>query len=1330
MNKIRLIILIAVLFVAEIFAVLGVSAAEELAVSKKPRIAIIPLNIASSPYHFRKAVEGVSDLLKVDLYGAGIGMSMLKATKTQLPSAEGIDLGNYDLVCVLGGTPQSSVLTETLKNAKKKTRVVIESTGYVNYTGLKGNINNRKHPWINQYWNNKCIENYRRLLIYLGVKFCGLKAEVEKPIIFPEEAIYHPDAETIFTTLEEYLNWYGNKKGYRYDPKKLTIGLVFNKEPYTTENLEVEKALIKTIEKKNCNAIAMYKRLDFRLEKFFMKNGKTIVDTVICLTRLDYFNPEQGIETAKTLNVSLLKGIKTYYMSPEEWEKEPTGLVKHLAHTDIKREGKIEPMVISGKVVSDEGRRYNKPIDYQIDWRIERAIQWAKLHRKKNLDKKVAFAFKSAGGGKDDALGTCTDRYHYVPGTFSNLLKAMKEREYNLGDKHLPTKEELSKMMVEQASNIGVWAKGELKRRVKEGNAILISEEKYLTWFNELSEDKRSAVIEKFGKPPGKIMVYEEKGEKYLVIPKIEFGNVVIVPLPTPGWLQDKSTLYDEGALPPHHQYIAFWYWLNRDFKADLLLNVWTQIVEQTPGKEFGEPKYDWAAKLVQGLAPHLDPVPIHWEIGAGGGKVYLLNIDYMMTIVSSELYERLLDLEKKMSLYQKTREPVLKQEYKKGIRKECKRLHLDRDLKIDADSVGFSELFSKLKNYLDEVRKEHMPYGIHVMGETPEGKPLVEMITSMLGKEFNEHVAEINPQEGLSEKLVEKVIIDKKTPKEAQKDILGNISVKVTDDLILAMEYADRIDRCKQEIPRILDAFEGKYILPGPSGGPIRNPDALPTGRNPYAFDERTMPTKEAWEIGKKMVNQLLGQHLKKHGKYPQKVSFVLWHAEAMRQHGIMEAEIFYLLGVRPIWNIKGRVEDVELIPRDELKRPRIDILVTTSNAYKCNHMSRIRLIDKAVRLVSSLNETSNYVQENVQEIEKELINKGYEKSQATHLSKARVFSTALGTGGVGLHNSIGAGNTWENDGKISEHYIGRMGYLYGQNEIGVKAKELLRENLKAVEVGVFSRSSNVLGMIDDDQPAAFFGGLEIAVRNTTGKEIDMYITNTRTNVTDPGKCGLESLDHFFNRELRARNFNPKWIKGMMEQGRGGATYMKAFTENLWMWDVTSPHMVTEDMWNEVNDIYINDKYDLKLQEYFDKNNPYALQDMISTMLEVREKGYWHPTKEVLEKLAKIYAESIAKHGVSGSYGSTDPSLHKDVSKLLSAMPDVKPELIKKYQEKVAMATVELEEVKGYEMKELKEKKEEKLSTTKVVLGATLIILLIMLVVGRGLWKGMRRQQ
>lgn len=203
------------------------------------------------------------------------------------------------------------------------------------------------------------------------------------------------------------------------------------------------------------------------------------------------------------------------------------------------------------------------------------------------------------------------------------------------------------------------------------------------------------------------------------------------------------------------------------------------------------------------------------------------------------------------------------------------------------------------------------------------------------------------------------------------------------------------------------------------------------------------------------------------------------------------------------------------------------------------------------------------------------------------------------------------------------------------------------------------------------------------MAVRNTNGKNIDMYITNLRN--ADDAK--VETLDHFYNRELRSRYFNPKWIKGMMEHGYDGARYMESFSENLWVWDVTSPDMVTEDNWNSVYEVYVKDKYDLGTKAYFDEQNPYALQNMISTMFEVKEKGYWNPSKEVFEDLVKAYAESVAAHGVSGSYGSTDQGMHKDVTEVLKTLPDLAPGLIREYQSQVQQYAGKLEVVKGYEI-------------------------------------------
>jgi cobaltochelatase CobN len=104
-----------------------------------------------------------------------------------------------------------------------------------------------------------------------------------------------------------------------------------------------------------------------------------------------------------------------------------------------------------------------------------------------------------------------------------------------------------------------------------------------------------------------------------------------------------------------------------------------------------------------------------------------------------------------------------------------------------------------------------------------------------------------------------------------------------------------------------------------------------------------------------------------------------------------------------------------------------------------------------------------------------------------------------------------------------------------------------------------------------------------------------------------------------------------------MMEHGYAGARYMDhKFLENLWGWDVVTPDLITEDMWNQVYDVYVQDKYDLGLNEFFDSNNPYAQQSITARMLEAIRKGYWDPSEDVKATLAETYQKSVEEYGVT----------------------------------------------------------------------------------------------
>ncbi|RJS70735.1 cobaltochelatase subunit CobN, partial [ANME-2 cluster archaeon] len=1215
----------------------------------------------------------ISDMLNVTAY---LGRSDLNLS---------YNLSGKDVVLLRDLAPSVVEKLEGRVNAAKSDGAYIIAVGpsEQSYNLHNVNISDPEYSNITEYLEYPSKENFKRLIVFIGVKFCNTSAQVLPPVSRPVYGIYHPYAPEIFTNITDYVEWYDSAG--RYNRSNPTVGIVTGSYKRMDRDSALLDALIESFESRNVNVIvSTYTYHDPHSMDYLMEDGKSVVDGIIAISRgspINYKNASQGICDLQTLNVTTLNGARLFYsMTPEEWEAGSHGIppVQSYQVAFAELDGIIEPIVISGKAIDPvTGIEYNKPIDYQIDWLTNRTISWMRLHRMNNSDKKIVIPYYSAGGGKAN-VGSDIDYYLDTQASLTNLLAEMDERGYDLGTGSLPNKTELTDLMAHQGSNFGVWAPGSLNERVEQGNVILIPKSEYLEWFGELPDDKQNEMVERWGPPPGKIMVWKNDTDEYLVIPKIQFGNVLLAPDPTWGWLQNESVMYYNGSIPPTHQCLAFYLWLNKEFDADAVFAIFTSI-EAMPGKECGLSAHDWGAVLLQDM-PLIHILPMDAEGIFDRRRANMLIVDFMTpTIVSSGLYGNLSSLQQEISLYDQAVSEPVKEKYKNNIIAECRNLSLGRDLEVDLNITGsntttFKEFVIRLSSYLQELKTEYMPYGPHTLSEPPAGDSLVALVEAMLGDEFKNNVSAINSSEGLTTMLLTEVLLNGSSPDAAQSDLLGSVSNGVTSDLALAVEYANRIDACTVEIPRILDALEGKYILPGSNGDPIRNPDALPTGRDLCTFDARLIPTKEAWGVGKDLADQLLAQHVNETGDYPRKIAFLLWSIETSRHQGTMESEIFHLLGVKPVWDKRGRVKDVKLINSSELGRPRIDVVVTTSGTYRDMYSGKIKLIDKAVRLAAQANDTEypNYVNESSELIYDALMKTGnYTSEEARNLSMARIFSPHPDSYSTGLQNAIPASNTWNDTGRLANLYIDRMSYTYGEDVWGEHLNNLFRENLGGVEVCIFSRSSNVYGVLDHPEVAAYFGGLGLAIRSLTGETPDMYINNLR----DPNDPKVETLSHFMNRELRTRYLNPKWIEGMMEHGYDGSRYMAQFTEDLWMWNVATPDLVTDDMWNQVYDIYVQDP---EMQDFFESNNPYAQQAITARMLEAARKKdsegnpYWDATPEVIKSLVKEYAESVAENGVTCCHHTcANPFLDKFVRGIISV-----PGVAASYRELMDTAT------------------------------------------------------
>ncbi|MDD3042095.1 MAG: cobaltochelatase subunit CobN [Methanosarcinaceae archaeon] len=1178
------------------------------------------------------------------------------------------DLSDKDIVVMRDLDAQVIETISPTANAAKTNGAYIISVGNLiqSYNLHNVNLSDPDYADINEYFMYDSEENFKRLATFIGVKFAGRYDVIEGSVSRPLYGLYHPDAPEIYSSAGDYLDWYTNKNdgGHVYDIAKPTVGIISDSFKYINDrDAPLVTALVKSFESQGCNVvISTYSYKDPGSRDYLMLNGSCIADSVVIISRgsrFNYADAEQGIEDLKTWDVIPLNGIRLFYdVSAGEWENSSHGVgpeqTYQLAFAEM--DGIVEPIVIGCKDPSIGDSAYY-PIDYQVNWLVNRTISWMNLHNRPNFEKKIVIPYYAAEAGKA-AIGADIDYYLDAQASLAKLLEAMRERGYDLGNESLPDRDELSALMMEKGHNVGVWAPGVLEDLVENGDVLLIPEHKYLEWFEALSEEKQAEMEEIWGPAPGEIMVWENETGKYLVVPKLEFGNILLAPDPLSGWDQDVSVTYHDGSIPPTHQCLAFYKYMGEEYGADALFTIFTSI-EMMPGKESGLSAKDWGAILLQDI-PMVHVLPMDAEGIFDRRRANMLIVDFLTpTIVPSGLYGNLTLLQQDISMFNQAADSAIKAEYRRLILNQTLSLDLDTDLGVDLESIRGNEtetdaFIAELESYLSEVKTSFMPYGSHTLSEPPTGESLLAMVEAMLGENFTTHVAAVNSTEGLTTALLNETIFGGKTPEEAQNTVLNTTSADITSDLELALEYTENINACSIEIPSILDALEGKYIPPGPGGDPIRNPDALPTGRNLCMFDDRLVPTTAAWNVGVKLGDELLAKHHEENNTYPEKVAFLLWSIETSRNQGTMESEIFYLLGVEPDRDSKGRVKSVKLINSSELGRPRIDVVVTTSGSYRDMYSSRLQLIDQAVKLAAEAGNNErypNYVKRNSDAIKDNLIASGYDPETAEKLSTARIFCPPPGSYTPGIEHAI-AGADWEDKEKIADLYINRMGYVYGEDLWGEQYTDVFRQNLANVEIGVFSRTSNVYGTLEHPMVAAYFGGLSMAVESVSGHRPDMYINNLR----ESGQEGVETLQHFLSRDLRSRYMNPTWIEGMMADGYDGTRYMNAFVENMRIWDVVTPELITEAMWDEVYKTYFQDQYDTGINEHLKNTNPYAYQSMALNLIESARRGDWQPSEEVLKELAREYAESVVEEGVTCCHHTCgNPTLARYIEGLVS---------------------------------------------------------------------------
>jgi len=443
-----------------------------------------------------------------------------------------------------------------------------------------------------------------------------------------------------------------------------------------------------------------------------------------------------------------------------------------------------------------------------------------------------------------------------------------------------------------------------------------------------------------------------------------------------------------------------------------------------------------------------------------------------------------------------------------------------------------------------------------------------------------------------------------------------------------LAATLWPAVRRTSDEIGNLLHGLRGGYVPAGPSGAPTRGmTHVLPTGRNFYSVDPKSLPTETAWRVGQQLARAVIDRHVAETGAAPRTAGIVVWGTSAMRTGGDDIAEALCLLGVRPQWTRENRrVSGLEVIPLAELGRPRVDVVLRVSGFFRDAFPNLIHLFDEAVRMVAALDEPddANPIAARVRDETARMVREGVDAGAAHDRATYRVFGSRPGAYGAGVLPLLDSG-AWSDEADIAAVYTAWGSYAYTRERYGVAAEEEFKRTFSTIAVAVKNQDNREHDIFDSDDYLQYHGGMIACVRALTGSAPRAYFGDS----ADPSRARVRLLDEEARRVFRARVVNPKWLEAMRRHGYKGAFEMAATVDYLYGYDATAG-VVDDWMYAQVADDYL---FDAASQEFLRRSNPWALKSMAERLLEAAARGLWADAdEERLRRLRMLAAEIDAE--------------------------------------------------------------------------------------------------
>lgn len=1132
---------------------------------------------------------------------------------------------------------------------------------------------------LSLYWKNGGRKNLDNMLRYIGNQFFDhSQVSYEAPLIFPNQGIYHPQIPQLMV---KSLDQYHQLKPLPKDKPK--IALLFNRTSIETEQTGLIDQTIQDIESKGAAVVPFFFKLsrgEQNYDELLYLTGSNTVDIDLIINFRNIHWAEQRKKEFEKFGVPVLQAISYNSGNQAAWEDDKQGISANMmAFTLVLPEGAgvTDPMIVAAR---DRISGITEIIDYQLKHLVNKAINLTKLKYKANHDKKLTVFVWG-----DQDVGAS---FLNVPESIVSIGNQLNADGYNI-----PVQD--SSFITDNVKQIlnPFYRDYQLQELLDQDLAELMPISEYLQWFKTLPKTLQHQVNQHWGEPQDNFMAITRDNKSYFVLPRIRNGNMLVMRQPPRSDNKnDENGMFHQGIVPINHFYLAAYFYARDYWQSDAIVHLGTHgSQEYLGGKERGLSMYD------QGNLAVWDTPVVYPFIVDDVGEAMQTKRRGRATVVShmtppfaaAGLHGDIAVLHELMHQYKQLDDGGVKQKTAKQVVDSCIEYNICKDIgweraQIDADFDGFIDA---LHAHMEALATENQPLGLHTFGQLSETKLMVTTIVQMLGSEFaasagrledlywhghsedgshthehgdehdhhhdadNEHSHtfhnsgsdDINTEPPLESLAGYKTVLNYIVkPAFNQTDYEQPVKLsRMKQDLREQIEkgrelFYKMIDI--RELISISDFLSGRYIEVKNGGDPIRHPESLPTGTNLIGFDPSKVPTEAAFAQGKELVEQMIANHVEKHGKYPDKMAFSLWSIETMRHYGVLEAQAMYAMGVRPIWNRTGRVTGTEIIPYSELGRPRVDVVLSATGLYRDAFPSVMQMLAQAVKDVAQLKEDANPIWRNSEKVKQELLAEGVSEEDAEYLSTVRVFSNDSGDYGSGTDELAWASDKWETDAVIAENYMNKMGYYFGADNSrwGKKITDsqgnninLYGKQLSGTDIALFSRSSNVYGMLSTDDPFEYFGSLALAIRNLDGESPDMVVSNLR----DAKNGKAEDAAKFLARELRTRVFHPRWIKEMQKEGYSGAVSMSSRMDNFFGWQVVDPNLVRSDQWDEFFDVYVEDKLDIGIDEWFEQVNPEALARMMQRMLEADRKEYWDASPERLKELVKTYSEFVEKY-------------------------------------------------------------------------------------------------